>query len=85
MKESRDRRKRRFLARKVLFDQRLKDAKTFGLPDDHAVVTALNKEIDKIYLRGNFYSMPWWKYVLKHGRKAIKVTLSELNYILKRK
>lgn len=85
MAASRKRRQQRFWARKALFEQRLKDAKTFGLTDDNPVVRRLVAEIEKVRHRGDFYAMPWLKYVWTYGRVAIKVTLSELNYIVKRK
>lgn len=83
--QSRARRKRRFLARKVLFEQRWKDAKTFGLPDDHDVFKYLRKEIEKVDIRGDFYGLPWWRFILKYGRAGFKATLSELNYNIRRK
>lgn len=85
MAASRKRRQQRFRAKEALFEQRLKDAKTFGLPDDHEVVRRLEAEIEKVRHRGDFYAMPWSKYLRTYGRAAIKVTLSELNYIVKRK
>ncbi len=85
MTASRKRRQQRFWARKTLFEQRLKDAKTFGLPDDSEIVRSIKEEIEKVRHRGDFYSMPWPKFLWTYGRVAVKVTLSELNYIVKRK
>ncbi len=85
MGASRERRRQRFQARKVLFEQRLKDAKTFGLTDGDEIVRSIVEEIEKVRHRGDFYSMPWPKFVWTYGWVAIKVTLSELNYIVKRK
>lgn len=85
MAESRERRKKMFVPRMTLFEQRLKDARTFGLPEDHDIIQSLEAAVEKVRLRGHFYIMPWWRYVLKYGGPAIKTTLSELNYIVKRK
>ncbi len=83
--ESRARRQRKFHARLALFTQRRKDAKTFGLADDHDVIRHLDDEIRKSGRRVDFYSMPWWEFIRKHGKDAAKVTLSELNYNIRRK
>ncbi len=83
--ESRARRQQKFLARQALFVQRRKDAKTFGLADDHEVITHLDEEIAKSDRRVDFYGMPWWEFVRKYGKQAAKVTLSELNYNIRRK
>ncbi|MEO3416613.1 glycosyltransferase [Roseovarius sp. CAU 1744] len=85
MRESRNRREQRFRARKALFDQRLKDAETFGLTEDDDVVRHISDELVRTGQRKDFYSMWWPKFVWKYGREAIRVTLSELNYIVKRK
>ncbi|WP_306113763.1 MULTISPECIES: glycosyltransferase [unclassified Roseovarius] len=85
MAASRKRRQQRFWARKALFEQRLKDARTFGLPDDSEVIRSIEAEIEKVRHRGDFYAMPWLKFLRTYGRVAVKVTLSELNYIVKRK
>ena len=85
MAESRERRQKLFGPRAALFNQRLKDARTFGLPENHDIIKALEKQVRKVHLRGDFYAMPWWRYFLKYGRPALRITLSELNYIVKRK
>ena len=85
MAASRKRRQQRFWARMTLFSQRLKDARTFGLAEDHEIVKSLVAEVEKVQLRGDFYELPWYKYLIKYRRKGIKTMLSELNYIIKRK
>ena len=85
MAESWERRQKIFAPRAGLFKQRLQDAQTFGLPDDHEAIKALMVEINKLDLRGSFYTMPWWRYLLKYGGRGVRTALSELNYILKRK
>ena len=85
MAESRQRRQQKFWARMTLLRQRLKDARTFGLPEDHEIIRVLVDEVEKFSLRGDFYEMSWIRYLMTYGRKAIRTTLSELNYIVKRK
>lgn len=85
MAEARERRQRTFGPRAHLFRQRLQDAKTFGLPDNHEIVKAIEAELSKVTMRESFYIMPLWRYLLKYGRPAIRVALSEWNYIMKRK
>ena len=84
MAKSRARRQHKYMARKVLFEQRLKDARTFGLPEGHEIIQKLKAEVEKVKLRGDFYEFPLIKYVLTHGKPGVKAALSELNYIRKR-
>jgi len=77
--------KRLNTARRTLFEQRLKDARRFGLPEDHPINKLLEKEVEKARVRRDFYQMPWLKFMRGSPKDAWKVTLSELNYILKRK
>ncbi len=85
MGQSRARRMQRFKARRVLFEQRLKDARTFGLPEDHEIVGALRQEVERVRIRSDFYDLPWLSFIRQYGAEGWKATLSELNYILKRK
>lgn len=85
MAEAKARRQQKIKARRTLFQQRLKDARTFGLSDDHEIIQLLEAEFEKVGARGDFYELPWLKFVFANPRRAMKVTLSELNYILKRK
>ena len=85
MGEAKARRLKKMKARRTLFQQRLKDALTFGLSNSHEIVQLLETELEKARVREDFYEIPWLKFVAANPKKAAKVTLSELNYILKRK
>lgn len=85
MREAKQRREVKVTSRKVLMEQRIKDAKTFGLTDSDEILQVLKAELEKVKLRGEFYQRSTVPFLATRGLKGVKAMLSEINYIVRRK
>lgn len=85
IKAARKRRAQKIRGLKTMFAQRLKDAKTFGLPAEDDAVKVLEAELFRMTVRDDYHGLPWFAFLRRYRGAALRITLSELNHILRRR